>query len=822
MIRLGNLGESTENSREVLLEAKNLLKVYGSTIAVNNLDITIYKGEILALVGGNGAGKSTLTKLLSGVESSDKGSLRFEGEDINLHRYSPSVARTKGIRVVHQELSLCKNLTVYENFYIEQYQRFNVKSPIWRKQAKEMALEALNNVFPNHGIDVNAVLATLSLAQQQMVEIARATSDTEVKLMILDEPTSSLPLEQTSQLQDYFKKSVKKGISYIYISHRLNEIMFLADSIYIMQNGCNKYQCPIHETSEENMIARMGDGIANTNLTECDFKTPELNKNVSVVMDKFSTKELKNIKQEMFGGEIIGVTGLEGNGQLELLQEIFYKANKKTKGLKICGKVAYVAGDRKKEGIFPLWSILDNTIISNITKGHLFKILSMGSVKEIVEKWNGQLKTKCTSSADLITSLSGGNQQKVLIARALAVDADIILLDDPTKGVDMGTKLELYQIFREAADKGKLIVWRTSDDAELEYCTKLVVMASGTITGELNHDELVHSSILSLSFKNKEKAEKIVEKKKTKNSGLYLFSLISMIFLYGLCGILSPSVMTKFGFELLAVGFTPFLFAAMAQTFVIGLGHIDLGVGAYMGLVNVVCATLLDQNPVLGIGFLLTLLFAYCCQGILICLRQVPPIIVTLGMSFVWTGISYVIQDAPGGHVPDFILKIFNPRNPLFEGVVLLLIIFIIIAIVFYRSKYGTVLRGFGNNDLAMRNSGWSKVKAYAITYLVAGIFAMLGGFAQSAITGASDVNASATYTMLTVAAVIIGGGYFSGGVVTHIGAIFGGISLTMISVLLGLMRVSTDYTATIQGLILILILSLRLLKKDQLIKLNN
>lgn len=805
--------------REIFLEAKDLLKVYGPTTAVNHLSINIYKGEVLALVGGNGAGKSTLTKILSGVVNANQGSISIKGEKINLDKYTPGIARTKGIRVVHQELSLCKNLTVYENFYIEQYQRFDKKNTQWRKQAREMAKVALDKVFPGHGIDVNSGLATLSIAQQQMVEIARATSDPDVEMMVLDEPTSSLPAEQTQQLQEYIKKSAREeGIAYVYISHRLKEIMYLADYIYIMQNGSEKYQCPIAETNEDDIVERMGDGGIGGKTAE-QFVAPELNKNTSVKLNKYTSKTLKDISKEMYGGEIIALTGLEGNGQLELLQEIFFQSNKKKSGIEITGKVAYVAGDRKKEGIFPLWSITDNTIISKISDGRLFSPISMGDSASIVDKWNQRLKTKCASSEDLITSLSGGNQQKVLIARALAVDADIILLDDPTRGVDIGTKLELYEVFRQAAKEGKLVIWRTSDDAELEYCTRLMVMNSGTIAGEFNRDEFDHSSMLKIAFKNDGKKEATIEKKvkKVRTPKLYFFSLIATVILYCVCGVMSHAIFTKFGMELLAVGFAPFIFAALAQTFVVGLGHIDLSVGAFMGLINVICATVLDTSTGLGIVCLLGLLLAYSCMGVVIYWRGVPPIIVTLGMSFVWTGVAYVLQDVPGGHVPDWILNIFNANNPLLQGVLIWLIIFIIIAILFYRSRYGTVLRGYGNNESAMRNSGWSKLKAYWVTYLVAGVFAMMGGIAQSAITSASDVNASSTYTMLTVAAVIIGGGYFSGGVVTHLGAVFGGISLTMISVLLGLLKVSTDYTATIQGLVLIIILSMRLIRKEKL-----
>lgn len=807
-----------KKQQEQFLKADNLLKIYGPTIAVNHLSIELNKGEVLALVGGNGAGKSTLTKILSGVVKANEGVLCIEGAAIDMDRYTPGVARTKGIRVVHQELSLCKNLTVYENFYIEQFQRFDKKNVQWRKQARQMAQNALERVFPHNGINVNAGLATLSIAQQQMVEISRAISDPEVKILVLDEPTSSLPTEQTAQLQDYIKKSAREGISYIYISHRLKEIMFLADRIYIMQNGSEKYQCPIEETNEEDMVAKMGDSTTdNVQKEEKEQEKNQEKESICVAFSNYSNGMLKKITNIMYGGEIMALTGLEGNGQLEFLQEIFYQGKKKKNGLNIQGKVAYVAGDRKKEGIFPLWSITDNTIISKVSKGSVFAPISTGKTAEVVEKWNQRLKTKCASNEDLITSLSGGNQQKVLIARAMAVDADIILLDDPTRGVDVGTKKELYAVFQEAAREGKLVIWRTSDDAELQYCTRLLVLNAGTIVGEFNHDEFEHSSMLKLAFRNDEKKADNLEQKKVKSPKLYLMSLIVMLVLYGICGLLSPAIFTKFGIELLAVGFTPFIFAALAQTFAIGLGHIDLGVGAFMGLVNVVCATVLDKSNVLGILFLLGLLLAYSCMGLVIYWREVPPIIVTLGMSFVWTGIAYVLQDVPGGHVPEWMVQTFNASNPVLQGILIWLIIFIVLAVLIYRSRYGTVLRGFGNNDMAMRNSGWSKAKAYGVTYLIAGIFAMIGGVAQSSITGASDVNASATYTMLTVAAVIIGGGYFSGGVVTHMGAVFGGISLTMVSVLLGLLKVSTDFTATIQGLVLILILSLRLLRKEKL-----
>lgn len=813
------LSKTTENegkqtSQTPLIRAEHFRKVYFPTIAVNDISISIQKGDILALVGANGAGKSTLTKALSGVINCDEGELFFDGNPVDLSTYNPAVARRLGIRVVHQELSLCKNLTVYENFYVEQAQ--SIKGGIgWRKQAQQMAREALDTVFPGNTIDVTVGLDKLSIAQQQMVEIARATSDKNMKLMILDEPTSSLPAEQTIQLQDYLIKTGKEGMTYIYISHRLNEIMTIANKVYIMQNGCEKWKGSISETNEEHMVKLMGEGIGSgdemTELTE--FELPPVNKEVSVICNGYNTKKLHQVTFEAYGGQILGLTGLEGNGQLDLLQDVFEKAKKKVAGMQVKGEVAYVAGDRKKEGIFPLWSIEDNQVITKAAKSGLLKHLSKEWLENSVDYWYDKLHIKSDGKEALITSLSGGNQQKVLIARALVANADIILLDDPTRGVDQPTKNALYELFREAATEGKLIIWRTSDDAELEFCTNLLVLNSGEVVGAFEGGKVDHEKIMSLAFENHETKEEKEETRKKIKLPLFTFALVAMVVIYGICAVRSPLLLSVYGVQLMVTGFAALMLCALSQTFVIGLSHVDLGVGNYCGLINVLCCTILFDNPPVGILVMFLALMMYPLMGYVIHKRNVPAIIVTLGASFIWSGIALSLQSMPGGTCPEWMRAIFYTSTPFLNTLCYCLIVLLLAAIFVYRSRYGTVLRGFGNNENAMINSGWSRAKAYMSIYLLAGIFAMLAGICTSSINNASDGSASSTYTMLSVASVIIGGGYFSGGVVTHFGAVCGAVSLTMISVLLGLLKVSTDYTASIQGLVLILILSLRLLK---------
>ena len=797
-----------------ILIVKDIKKSFDHTIAVNNLSLQLERGEVLSLIGANGAGKSTLTNILSGVITPNCGNIEFNKVNIDINKYNPHEAKKLGIRVVHQELSLCKNLTVYENFFIENGNNPEMNLLKWRKNAKKMASSALEKIFPDNTININSRLDSLSIAQMQMVEIARVFIDKEAKLIILDEPTSSLPNKETQQLLSYIKNSLNSGISYIYISHRLKEVQDISNHIFIMQNGERIHFSKAEDISIKEMVNKMSTLIQKNDKT-CSPELVQLNTNVEVKMNGYSKKGLKNIDLNLYGGEIIGVSGLEGNGQQELLQAIFFGKN--SSEIYKSGKVAYVAGDRSKEGILPLWSIKDNSAITCIADKPLLKQFPHKDVNECVGNWNARLKTKCVNWEDNILSLSGGNQQKVLLTRALVADADIIILDDPSKGVDVETKQEFYQIFDEIAKSGKLIIWHSSDDTELEYCSKILVLSEGEIVGtflkeEFNHSKLMHTTFGSLAKDKKENQNNIVKNKKSLS---FLPAVFAALALYIISGILSPSVFSSFGIELLAVGFTPFILGALAQTYIIGLGHIDLGIGPFMGLVNVICATILYKNTSLGILILLLLLIAYGCMGLLIYWRKIPSIIVTLSMSFFWIGLAYVIQDVPGGTTPLWMISLFNFSNFIIPGILVWLLGLIGVSILIYRTRLGTVLKGFGNNERSMINSGWSSYKAYFSIYFIAGSFALLAGISQSAITCASDVNAMSTYTILTVAAVIIGGGFFSGGYVSHIGTIFGGIVLTMVSVILGLFRVSTDFTATIQGFVLILILSLRLINKE-------
>ncbi|RGY99259.1 ATP-binding cassette domain-containing protein [Clostridium sp. AM58-1XD] len=816
-----NTLNQTAAGQTAFLKLEDIVKIYGTTIANQNISIQIDKGDILGLVGANGAGKSTLMRIISGVSTPDQGEMYFDGEKIDWKTFSPFGASRKGIRVAYQELSLCDNLKVYENFYVELRQLF--KGTLnWRKKAAELAKEQLELVFPENGIDVKKELSELSIAQQQMVEIARAFMDPELKLLILDEPTSSLPVEQTKQLLSYIKKKAADGVTFIYITHRLFEIIEVTNKVYILRNGAVVSSCLTKETDEDMLIELMSGEVKSEKAEGSEGASAEtgrqggtVNQNVCVQCRDITKAALHHVSCSMYGGEIIGIAGLEGNGQKDLLHAIFNVPLSIRKKIQRKGTIAYVTGDRKAEGNFPLWSIADNMAITSLMRKPLLAVNSPKNIVEKTSEWYDQLRIKGESpKADMI-SLSGGNQQKVLIARALLSNADIIILDDPTRGVDVETKRQLYEVFQNAAKEGKLVLWYSSDESELGICSRVFVMRYGTIVAALDHEHIDKDSIIEASFKAEEhKSKKLEGNSKVRLNTTLFMPVLAMITVYVICGLIRPNTFTLFGIELLISGSMPLILAALSQTYIIGLSHVNLGLGNFMGLVSVLAATILCENTALGLLLILTAWLVYGFMGLLIRKLDIPAVIVTLGFSFVWYGIALVLQSIPGGSSPQWLSSMFNDAPFGVQNVLIVLVIAIVSAAMIYRSRYGTVLRGFGNREEAMVRSGWGKYRAVFSIYMLSGFFAAWGGLSFTALTYSADAGSMDSYTLLTVASVVLGGGALNGGRVSHMGAAFGAITLSFVTILLGFLHVSSDFTAAVQGLMLIVILSLRLLKK--------
>lgn len=803
-----------------LFELKSIAKRYGATTALREVSLTLDLGEVIGLIGANGAGKSTLTRVISGVTFPDAGELFHDGRLIDLAAYSPTVARQLGIRIVYQDLSLCTNLSVFENFFIEEHVPL-AKGLGWRKRALTDAQRGLDDVFPGHDIDPRARISNLSISQRQMVEICRAITMKDLRLLILDEPTSSLGSSPTAQLMAHLTTLKKQGVSILFISHRLGEIIDIADRIVVMRDGAKVWDqrnvCIDQTSLVEKMIGKRLNAPERFDTGLSQNKPARNGGEVRVRTNRLSSDGLVNINVEFAGGELIGIAGLDGNGQREFLKALFFTRGIARGAVEKAGRLAYVTGDRKKEGVFPMWPISDNMSIVEINKSPLFGRLDLRGIAAKVREWCTKLSIKAEGPRTAILSLSGGNQQKVIVARALLADADVIILDDPTKGVDVGTKEQMRQLFRKAAEDGKLVIWYSTEDEELVCCSRVFVFRYGQIVEELRSGAISKDRIIEASFHGDHlavRAGRQGEKAKRRINEV-LIPLAAMLAVFLLSGALEPAVFSPFGVDLLLKASIPLVFAAIAQMYIISLSHIDLGVGSYMGLVGVVCATILRQHLEWGLVLIVATIAGYGLMGALIHLRNIPSVIVTMGMSFVWVGIGYTLQPSPGGQPPDWLVKLFNLRLVVPESV-LIIVVGGFLSFIFCRSRYGTVLRGFGNNPVAVERSGWSILKACISAYVIASLFSVIGGMAMTASAAGSDINATGSYTLLTVAAVVIGGSELIGGLVSSFGTVIGAITLSLIGVLVGFLRLNSSYVTAVQGGLLIAILAFRLVRKGE------
>ncbi|AMH43926.1 MULTISPECIES: sugar ABC transporter ATP-binding protein [Burkholderiaceae] len=488
-----------ETGGQALIRFHGISKTFGRVRALTDIDFSFLQGECVGIAGHNGAGKSTLMAVLAGVFEPTQGKIEVDGAPSP--RYDANVARHAGVRCVFQELSLCANLSIAENMCIVHPQ---LRGRGWRRQATALMREKLEEIFPGNGLVGTELVSDLTLTQRQMVEIARAftVTDAPVRLVILDEPTSSLDAHTAEQLLAFVRKAAERGITCLLITHMLGEIQRVADRVMVMRDGSIVSVLGRENLSRETIITAMGQHL------EAD-KTPDaLRARVERAAGpqyQWTLGSGRRTKIDASHGEVIGFAGLAGQGQTEALLAIYEAATSRGAGH---AKVAFVAGDRGRDGIFPVWSIAQNLDLRWLSGGTAtgtrrrpgFGLVDFAAARAVVEAWRVKIGIRGASMNAGILSLSGGNQQKVLFARALASDADLILMDDPTRGVDVGTKRDIYQLVRDEAAKGRTFIWYTTENEELSHCDRTYVFRSASVTRVLHADECTEEALLAASF----------------------------------------------------------------------------------------------------------------------------------------------------------------------------------------------------------------------------------------------------------------------------------------------------------------------------------
>ena len=463
-------------------------KSFGAVRALAGVDLHVAAGECLGLVGHNGAGKSTLMHVLSGNLTPSAGELSVGGAKIT-GNWTAAAAQASGIRCVFQELSLCPNLSVAENVRIVHR---SLKGLGWKKRASDLIRAKLDEIFPGHGISPEDEIADLAIGKRQMAEIARAftVTDGPLRLVILDEPTSSLDAVTAEQLLAYVKTETARGTSVILISHLLGEILSTSDRIVVMKDGKTVAERKARDFSRNSLVAAMG-----SEAHERRQATAKILGTDVPVLVKARPKTGGSTALEAREGEVIGLTGLAGHGQTRMLLQIYSRDHADVKGA-----ISFIAGDRQSDGIFNLWSIGRNITIRSLKALRKGGLIDLAAEEKLAEDWKTRMAIRTPDVNNNILTLSGGNQQKALFARALGSDAAIILMDDPMRGVDIGTKQEVYAMIRAQADEGRTFIWYTTEIDELSHCDRAYVFRNGEITASLGHDDLTEEKVLQASF----------------------------------------------------------------------------------------------------------------------------------------------------------------------------------------------------------------------------------------------------------------------------------------------------------------------------------
>lgn len=478
-----------------ILEMKNISKSFPGVRALSDVNLRAFSGEVMALLGENGAGKSTLMKILSGVYKRDEGSIKIEGREVEINNIKD--AQNLGISIIHQELSLLPNLTIYENLFLgnEILGGFKLNKREMIKKSEELLKSFDFTVSPK------TLTKELTVGEMQMVEIIKAVSK-DAKIIIMDEPTTALTEVETEKLFKIIERLKNNNVAIIYISHRMEEIFKICDKITVLRDGSFIGEEDVKGITKDKLISMMVGRKLEEQFPRIETKIG----NSILKVENISWKDkIKDVSFEIKEGEILGIAGLMGSGRTEVAKLIFGEYKKSSGQVFIEGKkaeinspkdairegIAYLSEDRKKEGLILKLSVLENMTLSNLKK-YESKVKRIDRSKELEDckAYTKKLLIKTSSPNQLIKNLSGGNQQKVIIAKWLLTSPKVFIIDEPTRGIDVGAKKEIYQILNELKAQGKGIIMISSDMEEiLGVSDRILVMHEGRITGEIERDK---------------------------------------------------------------------------------------------------------------------------------------------------------------------------------------------------------------------------------------------------------------------------------------------------------------------------------------------
>lgn len=494
--------------KDILLEMRNITKDFPGVRALDGVSFTLKRGSVHALMGENGAGKSTLMKCLFGIYSADGGEVYLEGERVNFK--NPNDALRNGVAMVHQELNQATKRSVMDNIWLGRY-----PTRLGFITLEREMYEKTRRIFDDLGIktDPRRIMSTMSVAERQMAEIAKAVSY-DARVIVLDEPTSSLSDREVEHLFAIVEKLRRRGCGIIYISHKMDEILRISDEITVMRDGRHIATEPSHDMTMDRIIHLM----VGRELTELFPKKTNVPGDVVLRVEELSSKHnhVRDVSFTVRRGEIVGFAGLAGAGRTEVIENLFGISERQSGRIYLDGReiknrdpreairngFALITEERRATGIFGILDICENTTVAGLKKYLHFGLLSDKKRREDTDRAIRSMNIKTASQKTQIKLLSGGNQQKVILGRWLLTEPEILMLDEPTRGIDVGAKFEIYQLIDALAAKGKSIIVVSSELPELlGICDRIYVMSSGRISGQVDANNTTQEEIMTLASK---------------------------------------------------------------------------------------------------------------------------------------------------------------------------------------------------------------------------------------------------------------------------------------------------------------------------------
>ena len=488
---------------KVVLSLENITKKYPGVLALNKVSMDFLEGEVHALLGENGAGKSTLIKAVAGAIDIDSGIIKINGQEY--HRITPSLSKSLGIEVIYQEFNLVPTLSVAENIFLCEKSENSILFSA--KEIEKKAVKVLDQFGVN--IDPRSIVQDLSIAEQQIVEIAKAVSKN-VKILIMDEPSAPLSVSEVEMMFKIINQLKMNGVTIIYISHRLEEVFQISDRVSVMRDGCYITTKNTKETNRQELINLM----VGRELKESYPPRKNLPGEIALEVKNLTGNGVRNISFSVRKGEILGISGLVGAGRTELAQLIFGAAHMEQGEISINGnpvkikspsdaikhRIGFLTEDRKGQGLFLEMAVKWNIVFPIIKQISKFGVVNTKKEDEIARKYKERINIKTPDLSQQVINLSGGNQQKVVLAKSLAAESDILIFDEPTRGIDVGAKQEIYHLMTELADNGIAILMISSDMEELlGMSDRIIVLCEGELVGEVQKDNFNQHYILDLA-----------------------------------------------------------------------------------------------------------------------------------------------------------------------------------------------------------------------------------------------------------------------------------------------------------------------------------